>query len=409
MTNFAVSVLRRGNSHADAFGSFAVAMILYFVAVGVTRAVCGDVLLVRHSRDPGPNASIDSVSASILIGSAAAVLVFGVAVFSGPDVRPALLALAVTLPVLCLQDTLRFVFIAGNRPDRAFVNDAVWAAAQIAILGAVVVWSDPGPGTLMLGWGLSAGVAAIAGLVLVGSPRPQAARRWIEDGRSLWPRFLGEFVATMGTWQLVLLGVGGIAGLTALAGLRGCQVVFGPLHVANSGALLVAVPEGVRSRGDGPRAVQLGLRVAMVLMALGSLFTVAWLILPDRVGTAVLGDTWALTSEIVLPFGLFMTAEAAVFGAGVALRIRADAVGALRAAASSAGVMLVLLLGAAVWGSLSLIAWALAVSGVLGAIVWWTTVLLRMRSWHDLPLPVEPTPIGDPSLTVQPRGGRPLT
>jgi len=389
LTNFAVSVLAARQLSPEGFGSFALAMVLYFVAVGVTRALCGDVLLVRHSRNHTDEAALGSMSAAVGIGLVGALLVVVVAVFADADARPVLLALAVTLPLLCLQDTLRFVFIAAARGEMAFANDGVWAASQLVVLGTLVLWFDPTSWSLLLGWGLSAGVAAIVGLLQTsGWPAPWRAWAWLDRGRDLWPRFLGEFAATMGAWQVVLLGVGGIAGLTTLAAIRGCQVVFGPLHVANIGARLIAVPEGARAEADARRAVVLAARTALVLMALAALWTLVLLVLPDAFGIALLGETWPLTQGVLLPFGIFMAGEAAIFGAGIALRVLADAAAALRAALASATVLLLAGLSAAWFGDLATIGWALAASGVVGAIVWWAVVVCR-TSFGE-PQPVRP-------------------
>ena len=72
------------------------------------------------------------------LGCAGAALVLG-----GPVGR-ALLALAVCLPGLLVQDCWRFAFMARGTPRSALLNDGVWAMALVPLLGAVIA-GDDGP------------------------------------------------------------------------------------------------------------------------------------------------------------------------------------------------------------------------------------------------------------------------
>jgi O-antigen/teichoic acid export membrane protein len=252
LTNFVLAVLAARWLDPDDFGRFALVIAVYLLAVGLVRAVCGELLVVRFSGGPAREHAAAAFGATVLVALPISVAV-AIAAVVAVDARAGLLALAVTLPALLLQDVLRYFFVADARPAAAFGNDMVWVAAQLGILGGLLLADAITLGSLVAGWGAAAAVAALAGLVQARCvPDLRGGRSWFVTNRGLWNRYATEFGATTGAWQTTLFVVGGLAGLVAAGALRGAQVLYGPLHVVYFGARLAVVPDGVRAgAGDG--------------------------------------------------------------------------------------------------------------------------------------------------------------
>jgi hypothetical protein len=146
---------------------------------------------------------------------------------------------------LLLQDCWRFAFFAKGKGRRAFVNDAVWAAALIPSL--TFAPAHGGVFGFVLAWGLAGVVAALFGfwqlrlhLSITG------VGRWLREQRELGPRYMVENLSSSGDGQLRMYGVGVIAGFTDVAAVRGAQLLLGPFLVVLFGLGVVAVPEGAR-------------------------------------------------------------------------------------------------------------------------------------------------------------------
>lgn len=380
-TNFLLAVLAARSLDPQEFGGFAIALATYLIAVGIVRAVCAEPLIVRHSVGSARSEAERVLGATLLLAVGGGLALVGAGAVFGAPVGPALLALGLSLPGLLLQEVERYWFVAEGRPAGAFVVDAVWTVTQLVGIFVLVSVTTPTVGGFVGVWGAAATFSAIVGLVAMRVvPRPGAAIGWLASSRDLWPRYLGEFASTMGAWQATLFLLGGLAGLASLGAVRGAQVLFGPLHVVFYGARLVVVPEGARADVVGRRSV---VRTAVAAAAALGGITVVWtavvVVLPDRIGTALLGDTWAAAHDIALPFGAFMTTEAVVFGASIGLRLLADARSSLRAASVAGTSLVVVVAVLASRAPLGTTVWAMVAVGALGIVVWWRALV---RSAH---------------------------
>ena len=190
---------------------------------------------------------------------------------------------------------------AGRRERRAFVNDLVWAFLLFPSIALLV-------GT---------GRATVGSLILLGSRRiccggrgdppgprapfpeddPELAQR-TADSRSPIP---GEFAVSGGTSQLTVYLVGGIAALSQAAALRAGLLLLGPLNDISMGAgrsqcpsdEFVPASPGAFRRGD----VLLSRGLATLVIAWGAVA----LLLPESLGTALLGQNWEGARNVVLP------------------------------------------------------------------------------------------------------------
>ena len=193
----------------------------------------------------GVGASVGSVLA---ISLACSVVLAAIGLVTGGAVQEALLALALTLPGLLVQDAWRSAFFAWRRGRSAFLNDLLWAVVMFPALALVIHSGDHSIFVPTLVWGGSATVAALAGILQSRIiPAPLRTRAWWREHIDLGPRFVTE--VDRPDRRLPALDLRHRRGCGP--GRRGCpsggRVDLGPVQVLFLGIGLIAVPEGVRA------------------------------------------------------------------------------------------------------------------------------------------------------------------
>jgi hypothetical protein len=128
------------------------------------------------------------------------------------------------------------------------------------------------------------------------------------------------------------------------------------------GALVFLVAEGARSRGDGLRSYGRQVDLAAAVLTAGSLAAGAlYAVIPDRLGEAILGDTWAQAHDLVFAFAVLTAASAvtACYSAGVRGNADGTRLVVLRVA-TFVPLVIAAAVGVAVWGAPGA-AWAQAI------------------------------------------------
>jgi O-antigen/teichoic acid export membrane protein len=185
-----------------------------------------------------------------------------------------------------------------------------------------------------------------------------------------------------GAGQIAVLGLGAIAGLSAIGGVRAAQLLYGPLNVLFSGTFAVLVPEGAGL--DAPQLYRLSKRASLGLVALSAAMTLCLLAIPTTLGESILGATWTSAEDLLMAVGVGVAFGAVMAGPIVGMRV-------LRAARSSMRLRLILLpvalvlpmLGAAWWGALGF-AWSIAAATALASVCWWVS-FRRVLSGDRIP------------------------
>lgn len=383
-----VVVLLAARSLAPAeFGVVAVALTVYAAAIFLARGVSSDPLTTAHADEARAerSAAVQAAAATSLATSlgVALVTVMVALALGGGAARGTLLAVAVLLPGLALQDYLRFVLILEGKAKLAFVNDLFWLVCQIPfILGAL--WLGWGAAGLILAWGLGGNLAALLGLrqARTGVGRLRSVRPWLRRHRDLWPYFVTENLVYQATILILVVVISLSASLADVGAFRAAMLLYSPLANVGRGVLLVAVPELARRRGD-PRTVR---RMALLLAWLLTAFAMLWAILmpliPDHFGRGLLGDTWPLAKPLLFLAGA--SAAASLFSSGAAAGIRALGAGAEGLTARTVVSILVLICASAggiVDGAYGVML-ALALSTPLQILTWWR-LLVRASKRTD--------------------------
>ncbi len=342
LTNFALGVLIARTVGVEEFGAFSLAFASYTLVLSICRAYPMEPLPIRYSGASeerfryGVGASVGSVLA---ISLACSVVLAAIGLVTGGAVQEALLALALTLPGLLVQDAWRSAFFAWRRGRSAFLNDLLWAVVMFPALALVIHSGDHSIFCPTLVWGGSATVAALAGILQSRIiPLPLRTRAWWREHIDLGPRFVIEVIARTAGDQLSTYGIGAAAGLAAVGALRAAGLIVGPVQVLFLGIGLIAVPEGVRALS---RSLGHLYRLAIVISLVLTLFCALWgafaLLLPTSLGEALLGSTWDPARAVLLPTIVAQIGAVLTSGPGMGLRTLAAARRSLRASVISLG------------------------------------------------------------------------
>ncbi|MFJ7202492.1 hypothetical protein ACIQWR_02970 [Streptomyces sp. NPDC098789] len=383
-TNILVLVLAARLSSVSGFAAFSMVYVTFSVLLGLNMAYVGQSVVLEHGERRAVvcrSAVAFTGSASVLVGAALAL----VGLLLPDPAGGAFLALGVVLPLVLVQDGLRYCFSALRTPERALAADALRLVCVVAAL--LLQPSGASPGRLVLVWGVSALPALALGLILL-RPYVRGARAdlrpYLRRGH-LGQRFVVEFAVGNGSSQLAVLGLGVFATPLAVGALRGATTLFGPLNVLFNSANAFGPP--MLGRRGGKRAVvRTTAALGLVLAVLGAGWAAALYLLPDRLGRQLLGDTWGSAAALLPATG----AQYAAMGLGtcalLTLRVLAPkATLAVQVVFSVVSVVL-LLAGYVLWGAQGA-AWGLAAGSALKAVAAWTRVSR-----------LSPLPSGDASI-----------
>ncbi len=387
ITNFGLSVFVARAVDPREFGAFGLVFAAYLLILNLSRALGSQPLTIRFSAAPpeDQHAAVPGATGlALVVGITTGAILAVVAVCARGGTEAALLALAVTVPGLLLQDAWRFVFFAFSRPAAAALNDGVWAVAQVVAFAALYIHGVHTAAPYVLGWGLAACVAGAWGLVQARAvPSIAAGLRWLVAHRDIGPMLSLEFFATSGSGQLMVFGVAAVAGLTSVASLRAGQLVLGPLGVIYMGVLIIALPELTRVYVRDPdRMSRLAMLVGSLIAASALLVGLVAYFLPNSIGEALLRENWLPAHQVIIPIALALAFSGLMTGSVLQMRI----VEAMKETLALRVALLVVsvsgaTVGAYYWGAKGA-AWAGALAGGLFAWLSWLQarrVLARKR------------------------------
>lgn len=398
-TNILVLVLAARLSSAAGFADFSMVYVTFTVLLGLNMAYVGQSLVLEKGELLGSACRAGLAFTGAASAAVGAVLAVVGLLLSGASGR-AFLALGLVLPLVLLQDGLRYCFSALRAPQRALAADALRLACVVPAL--LLQPAGASAARLVLVWGVSALPALALGLWLVWpSVRGAGAAELVREVRPylrrghLGQRFVVEFAVGNGSSQLAVLGLGVFATPLAVGALRGATTLFGPLNVLFNSANSFGPP--VVGRANGKRGVvRLTALLGGALAVTGAAWGAVLYALPDRLGRELLGDSWTAAAALLPATG----AQYAVMGLGtcalLTLRVlNPKATLSLQVVFSLLSVGL-LLGGYAVWGVAGA-AWGLALGSATKAAAGWLRVA-RL----DPPAPAASGTASEPA-TVRPR------
>lgn len=379
LTNIIVLVVAARLSTAAGFSVFSLVYTVFTVFLGLFVSYVGQALVLERGalaevRTACRSAVVFTTCASTAIGVALAAVLLLVP----GDTARGLAVLGLVLPVVLIQDGMRYCFSTLGLPHHALAADLVRLA--VAVPALAVQPQGSGPARLVAVWGISAIPALLVGAALL-LPRLRGVgadpRRFLRRGH-LGRRFVVEFAVANASSQLAVVGLGVFANPLAVGALRGVTTLFGPMNVLFTASTAFGPPI-LNRYPDASRKVRATAALAVVLAAIAGVWAMTLLVIPDRVGRQLLGDTWAASSRLLPATGSQYAAIAMGTCALLTLRVlRPRATLSIQIVFSLLSVAF-LLTGYAMGGVLGA-AWGQCLgSGLKASAAWLRTVFVR----HD--------------------------
>lgn len=276
---------------------------------------------------------------------------------------------------LTVRECVRAVSVAtGVARVGVLLEGSLAAASLVGLVGTLIgVWDGT---TAYVVWAASGAVLGyVAAATTRSDVRPGWTRTPVPTARSV--AFASDTLIGSGVVQLVTWIATAIGGLSVAAALRGAGTLAGPVTVGLAAARAVLIPRAVHHLGTARGLRWLG-RDAAIMAGLALPVLVALACVPGSIGSALLGDTWALVAPILpltaveLLFQLVAAVpEAAHRALGRGRRI-------LVVRCGSAVVRLPAVIVAAHHGIGAVVLTAAAVT-VISAVAWWWSLATLVR------------------------------
>jgi hypothetical protein len=301
MILYAVAVV----STAQYFGLVAVQLTMLAAGLGALRGALGTKLLLKAGEGTSSirREGAYAVTAALLLSPVLAAAMFLV---RAPGLLQPTIVLAVATPIVLVQDVLRYVAITEGRPHVAAIWDGVWLIGSLGLLVCTWLnWEFVTVSFLIAGWGVL-GLAALVGLALSTRllPRVSGFVGWL---RTDWQNRLRYGVDTaleqLGILLMLVL-VALLVSPVVVAALRGATALLTPVSILIGSLPLIVIPETVR-RSASPQEVWRKLQIVYVPgICAVLLVSLVVRVLPDNIGTLILGNSFGITQQIIVWMGL---------------------------------------------------------------------------------------------------------
>lgn len=368
-SNFVALLAAARYLNVEGFGNFALAMLSFTLTLGLARALCSEALLVRPG-DDGTSRQARTRAATgavIWVGIVAATAFAAVALSSSGTLARCFAVLAVAIPGLLLQDTLRYAAFSRAEPKAALLSDATWFGLMLVILAALITQGTPSAPAMLAAFAIP---GVLAGLLQAIRERLLPAVYdgigWIQRNGDLSVRYALDFLSGAGAAQLASYVLALVAGVAEVGAIRGSQTLFGPVNILLTGAYIVLVPEGRHAARRSKRSLtKVCFAASGVFMIVSGAMLVIFLLMRPEQGQAILGNTWFGARAVVVPVGLAAIAGGALAGPTAGLRSLAAAKIILRVRLFTIPTTVALPVLGAVMGDAKGLAYGIAIA------VWW--------------------------------------
>lgn len=366
------------------FGVFALVLMFYVFAVRGQRSVVSTPLLMSVAGATANRVSQEirgSIGASLLVGLGLGIPGALLGIILGGLAGELLVVLSLFIPVLLVQDGVRFAFIAQGKAAWSAACDVSWLVLQSTFSLGLVLTHVNDVVIHTIAWGSAGALAGTGGLLLLRIlPSPRAGRHFLNRHRRLLPDLASDFATASMVDQLAPYVVAIVVGVAAAGALRAGLVLLGVVSVVIMGITPLAQLEATKLHMSAPKRDHLFVVAwAGIVGALSVLYGVVLIVLPDAIGRELLGDTWALTSTLLLPLALCLVARSPYSAIVISLRARLQLRTALRLRLLTApSLPLLAAVGGAAWGVRGA-AWGFAAAAAATSCyaVW---ILLRVSS-----------------------------
>ncbi|KAA1427477.1 oligosaccharide flippase family protein [Nocardioides antri] len=381
ITNVAAVIAAAHSLTPANFGWFSLLLMVYTVGLGVLHALIS-VPAVAHPEeaDAHPWRILGSALAVTMWGAGPCIAGAALAMALGSPIGTALMALAVSAPLLLLQSIGRYVAFARAQPRKAVALDALWLVLFAVALTVCLVQDWTGLFDITLAWAGTGALAALLLLVQYGWPSERPSLAWLKMRWEFsWRSLVGNVSATGGA-LVGSIAVAFVSNPVAVAAVRASMLLRRPGQVIQS-AISTSVANDVARQQPDAAGLKRHQRRAMALSSGAALLNLLVLIyLPDPVGRAILGAVWPLIDPLRLPVGLVVLALASQAGVRAAL-LGCRQIQTIMVAEIVGTVLTIvaLVVGAAIADAEGAI-WGLVVGTAGISLTWWIAFVRFLRS-----------------------------
>ena len=253
-SNFVVAALVARGAGPTGYAPFALAMAVWFLALGIQRSCLIEPMTLTVSKHEGDdlvehmaNGYVRAVGFSVGVGAIGALVAVTVHLLAvDPTASRTATAFAIALPLLLLQDATRWQFLALRRGSGALLNDIVFAFAEIGAVVALLARGNVTAASAFTAIAIGAGIAVVIGYIqvrlLLARPLPRRIRGSGAPGIARW--LVVDFLYTWSWGQSTLFVVAGVLGAHDTGVYRAIHDLFGPLRLLNLGVVTVLLPSG---------------------------------------------------------------------------------------------------------------------------------------------------------------------
>lgn len=385
LQNFVILFAALHHLPLSGLGRFTLAYTAALLIEVVLKSLLLEPLMIRFSAANAEDqrlAAAHAVGACLSVGLVCSGIAAVIAVLLDEPVRSLILAVAIAVPALIVQEGWRVYFFAAGRPWRSAFNDVVCFGSTVLFVGLFLFRFDTvsAVGLLML-WGMGTAVGGvIGGLQARILPVVSQSWQWMKTHWALGSRLAAGISVEQISGRLALVVISVIAGNVALGRLSASRTVISPVVTLVTSAISFALPEAVRlHKRNDPRTSQFIVLFSFFLAGAVSLFGIGLYLIPSDAGQVVAGRNWQAAQSLLVPVVVWAAAAALRQGPRVGLRVfeRSDVI--MRLSAING---ITILLGAGIGAYLAGAegaAWAFAVMQVSGAMVWWGVYIAVAR------------------------------
>lgn len=356
-------------------GFWSLAVAVWTIGTMVNRAVVVTGALVAEAdrEDPLSRGRTEAgLLGSCLLGTVTSAVVVLIAIGGLRDLASELLVFSLGILVYLPYDSLRFRLAQVGKPFASSMMEICRGVLIASIMTCSSVRAAPSLMTLAVSFAWANVTLLIVAMFLIGCvPRWASFNRVIAQEWSRYAWLLLEAVLNaVGSNAPVILATV-VVGAAEGGAARIAFTLAGGLGVLISAIIPVSTLGFVRAIRGGVRLWRLYAGWSLVVSVLGALYGTVLLLLPDRAGYLVGGDSWPMASLLLVPVVLELCLRGPLNGAPLSLRsaLRLKSVVVLRLS-SSFIIIALTFVGASEYGLLGLF-WgffaAQAIVSVLGS------------------------------------------
>lgn len=367
------------------FAYFSLAIPIYAIALRAIRVLFLIPRQIRYRHEDIRDSGRAVSKAATLLSVAFSVPIAALCLALPPQYGIWILAISLCLPALIFYDATRNEQLSQRKFGRLLISDSVWLIISVCLflLSQVQDHYAVPPAALIIMWATAPLVLGFINYYL--TPRPaknrHEIRREFRAAKTRTKDCVSDVLSSTLSVQALPYILAGLATPTLVAGFRGGQTLLGPVNTAVMGVTpLLQMSTAKTSSARKPFFITIKWSVIATLPA--AAFGFVLYLLPDSIGSEILGETWSITKELLLATTATVAFRIPYLAAVTTLRsIGEDNLLVGMRAFSTITLLMSATLGAIVYDSSGAI-WAIALSAAISSVLGIFTLHHSTKKMH---------------------------